>query len=91
MGVDPQHAADASGAREPAERAHRDRVIAAEHERQRALVEREPDEPRDSAAGSLDLRQVARRRVGLLGRLEHGGLDVAPVEHVVAEAVQRGR
>ncbi len=40
------------------------------------------------AARGLDLRQVARRRVRLLGRLEHGGLDVAPVEHLVAEALE---
>ena len=37
-------------AREPAERSERDRVVAAEHERQRALLEREPDEPGDAAA-----------------------------------------
>ena len=37
-------------AREAAERAERDRVVAAEHERHRALLERPADEPRDLAA-----------------------------------------
>ena len=45
VGVDPEHAADAPGACEAAERPHRDRVVAAEHERQRALLERQADEP----------------------------------------------
>ena len=55
----------------------------------RVLLEREPDEPGDPAARRLDLGQVARALVRLLGRLEHRGLDVAPVEHVVADPVSR--
>ena len=88
MRVEPEHAADAARTREPAERSQRDRVVAAEHERQRALLEREADEPGDAATGRLDLRQVARARVRLLGRLLHGRLDVAPVEDVVADPVE---
>ena len=86
--VEPEHAADAAGAREPAERSQRDGVVAAEHERQRVLLERERDEPGDAAARRLDLRQVARAGVRLLRRLQHGGLDVAPVEDVVADRVE---
>ena len=44
--VEPEHAADAAGTREPAERSERDGVVATEHERQRPLLQREPDEPR---------------------------------------------
>ena len=88
MRVEPEHAADAAGTREPAERSQRDGVVATEHERQRSLLEREADEPGDAATGRLDLRQVAGARVRLLGRLLHGRLDVAPVEDVVADPVE---
>ena len=62
--VDPEHAAEPARLREPAERADRDRVVAAEDERQRTLLQREADEPRDPPAGRLDLRQVAGALVG---------------------------
>ena len=88
MCVDPEDTSDAACPGEAAERAERDRVVAAEDERQRVLIEREADEPCDPAAGRLDLGEVARALVGVLGRLEHGRLDVAPVEHVVAELAQ---
>ena len=39
--------------REPSERAERDRVVAAEDERQRVLLEREADEPRDRPHAAL--------------------------------------
>ena len=73
---------------EPTERSQRDGVVAAEHERLRALLECEADEPGDAAARRFDLGQVARARVRLLGRLQHRGLDVAPVEDVVADPVE---
>ena len=71
--------------REPAERPQRDGVVAAEHERQRVLLERERDEPGDAAARGLDLGQVARARSVSSVASEHGSLDVAPVEDVVAD------
>src|SRR6185503_320463 len=83
--VEPKHTAGALSTGEPAERSERDRVVAAEHEWQRALFESESDEPRDAAAGGLDLRQIAGARVRLFGRLQHGSLDIAPVEDVVAD------
>ena len=73
---------------EPAERPHRDRVVAAEHERQRSLLERQLDEAGDAAARRLDLRQVARALVRLGRRLQHRRLDVAPVQAVVADPGQ---
>ncbi len=71
-------------AREAAERAERDGVVAAEHERHRSLLERPADETGDLPAGREDLRQVAGALVLLLRRLEHRRLDVAPVDAAVA-------
>ena len=88
VGVDPEHPADAARACQPAERAEGDRVVAAEHERERVLLQREPDEPRDASTRCLDLRQVARRRVRVLRRLLHRRLDVPPIEYVVADPAE---
>ena len=88
MRVEPEHAADAARMREPAECPERDGVVAAEHERQRVLLQRKPDQPRDAPARRLDLRQVAGTRVRLLGRFLHRRLDVAPVQDVVADPVE---
>ena len=61
VGVDPDHAARlACGGGEPGEGAHRDRVVATEHERRERLAHRRLDERRQARAGVEDLRQVAR-------------------------------
>ncbi len=71
--------------RHPSERAHRDRMVAAEHERHEPLVGRVADEARDPLAGLHDRRQVPGRRVADVGRLRHRRADVAPVRHLVAD------
>jgi len=63
-------------------------VVAAEHERQRALLERQLHEPGHTAARRLDLGQVTRSLVRLVGGLLHGRLDVAPVHTAVADPGQ---
>ena len=85
--VDPEHAADAVGPREAAERADRDRVVAAEDERQGALLERQADESRHAVARGLDLGQVPRR-ASASSVASGTGLHVAPVEHLAAEAAK---
>ena len=62
MGVDPEDAAGPAPRREAAERAERDRVVAAEHERQAALLDRAGDERGDLLAGGDDLGQEAHAR-----------------------------
>ncbi len=77
--------------RHPAERAHRDRVVAAEHERHASLLGRVLDERGDVLARLLDLREVARGRVALVGCLGDRRDDVAPVGDVAAELADAGR
>ena len=80
--------ADAVDGGEPAERAERDRVIAAEHERGRAGARLLDDLRGDPGAGLLDLGQEPRTLVMQRRRLGHGSLDVPVVAHGVAEAHQ---
>jgi hypothetical protein len=89
VGIDPQHGAGpAGGGREAAEGAQRDRVVAAEHDRQAPLPHRVADAPGDALAGAAYLRQEARPRIAARRRLGHGGLDVAPVRAVAPERGQ---
>src|SRR5205814_2076380 len=68
------------GAREPAERPDRDRVVAAEHERQVAALARVVDERGDALARAFDRLEVTGARVADLGRLREPDADVAPVD-----------
>ena len=86
MRVDPEHAAGAVRLRHAAERAHRDRVVAAEHERHGAAAARVLDERRDPLARAHDRLEVASLRVADLGRLGQADVDVAPVDALAAEA-----
>ena len=88
MGVDPEDAAGAAPRREPAERPERDRVVAAEHERQTALLDRAGDERGDLLAGGDDLGQEADPIVADGRGLGHCGLDVPPVRDGAAELGQ---
>ena len=81
MRVDPEHAADTARGREATQRAERDGVVAAQHERDRVVAECRDDPRGDQLAGPLDLRQVARPLVLELGRLRDGCRDVAGVAH----------
>src|SRR5262249_1132244 len=83
--VDPEHRAGAVRTRETTERADRDRVVAAEDERQVAALACFRDERRDAPARALDRLEVARPRVADLGRLREAGTDVAPVDADTAE------
>ena len=84
--VDPEHAAGAVHRRKAAERAERDGVVAAEHERDRAGARLLDHLRRDPGAGRLDLGQEPRPLVLHRRRLRHRGLDVPVVAHRVAEA-----
>ena len=80
MGVDPDHAAGLPGSGgEAGERPDRDRVVAAEHERPRALAHRLLDQRRELRAGLEDLRQVPRPLVDERERLGLRRDDVAAV------------
>ena len=84
--VDPERRARAARLRHPAERAHRDRVVAAEHERQVPLPDRLVDERGDPLARLLDRAEVA----GVRGRPRRSPRarptrDVAPVDDRPAE------
>ena len=79
VGVDPEHSARAVEAGEPADRAERDRVVAAEHQRAVALLERCDDEPGDVLARLLDLRQEPCLLVAGGDRLGDRSANVAPV------------
>jgi CheY-like chemotaxis protein len=83
--VDPERRAGAEPRGHAAERAHRDRVVAAEDERQLPLVRRLADEVRDEPADLLDRPEVAARRTALVRRLRHRHAHVAPVGDVAAE------
>ena len=68
-----------AAAARPGERADRDRVVAAEHERPGALAHGLLDERRELGAGLEDLGQVPRPLVGERERLGLGRDDVAAV------------
>ena len=86
VGVDPEHAAGAARLRHPAERAHRDGVVAAEHERQVALRRRRPP---TRAATCAQERMIAPRYRACGSPISvasgDAGLDVAPVDALAAE------
>ena len=79
-------AAGAVHLRHAAERADRDRVVAAEHERDRPAAARVLDQRRDALARALDRLEVARPRIADLGRLGQAHVHVAPVDALDAEA-----
>ena len=83
--VDPEHAADSVHGREPAQRSQRDRVIAAENERERTARGHLRNTRRDELAGVVDLRQEAGALVAERCRLGHRRRDVALVPDGVAE------
>ena len=68
-----------AAAARPASVPDRDRVVAAEHERPRALAHGLLDERRELRAGVEDLREVARALVHERERLRHRRDDVAAV------------
>ena len=84
--VDPENAPRAVHRREPSERAQRDRVIPAEHERHRAASSHLGDASSDQLTRVVDLGEEARAFVPESGRLGDRGLDVPLVVHRVAEA-----
>jgi len=77
--VDPEGSAGTARLRHPTECPHRDRVVAAEHERQELLADRLLDERRDPLARLLDRPEVAGVDAALVDRFRHGRADVAPV------------
>ena len=84
--VDPENATWAVHRREPSERAQRDRVISAEHERHRPTSGHLGDASSDQFTRVVDLGEKARAFVPESGRLGDRGLDVPLVVHRVAEA-----
>ena len=89
MGVDPDDAARLAGrCAQPRERAERDRVVAAQHERQRPLRDDVPDERRERGARLEDLGEEARALVADRERLGLGHDEVAPVDDAAAERRQ---
>src|SRR5262249_33672999 len=64
------------------ERAHRDRVVSAEDDRQLLLRDRVADERRDVLADLLDRPEVAVGRAARVDRLRDGRAHVAPVGDV---------
>src|SRR5438034_7430104 len=85
--VEPEDAARAVDAAQAPERAQRDRVVAAEDDRDRPAPGRLRDEVGDVTAGFLDLGQEPRVLVTGLDRLGDRRADVAPVVVGVAEAL----
>ena len=87
--VDPENAARPVHRREPAERAERDRVVAAEDERQRAAVD---VASATRAAISSHVSWISGRKRARSSRSAvasgDGRLDVALVAHVVPEALR---
>ena len=88
MRVDPHDAARAMRLRHPDERAERDGVVAAEHERQRAAAGRSRDELREAVAEVEDLAEVAGVLVAHVRRLDDRRDDVAAVGDAHAELVR---
>ena len=87
MRIDPEDAARSLRLRETAQRADRNGVVAAEHERHASAGHRRGHELRDPLAGREDLRQEACVLVPHLGRLRHGRVDVPAVLARSAEAL----
>jgi CheY-like chemotaxis protein len=83
--VEPQHPAGPTGASQPAERAERDGVVAAEHQRQVPVLHSSGDEAGDALARGLDLAEIAHTLVAHGDRLGHGRLDVAEIDVAQAE------
>jgi CheY-like chemotaxis protein len=77
--VQPEHAARPAGSCQPAERAQRDRMVAAEYKRHVAAFHRAGDELGDPLIRLLDLRQEPQPLVADRARLCDSGRDVAPV------------
>ncbi len=89
MRVDPQNASRAAVcAREAAEGAQGDGVIAAEDERLVAVRDRPLHEPGDPLGGHLDLRQEPHALVTHVGGLGDRGFDVSEVDHLAAEFLE---
>ena len=86
--VDPDDAAGPVHRRHSDERAERDRVVTAEHERCLTSQARLLDELRDAIAQREDLRQEARAIVSHRRRLGYRRLDVAEIVGVDAERVR---
>ena len=86
VGVDPEHPPGAANLRKTPERPERDRVIAAEDERDRAGLDLLDDLRRDALARRLDLRKEAGSLVVDSRRLRDRRLDVPVVANVVAQA-----
>ena len=83
--VDPEHATLPVHRRETSERPERNRVVAAEDQRQRATRCHLGHARRDQLARVVDLGKEARSFVPDRGRLRHGRLDVPLVAHRVPE------
>src|SRR5947209_6236488 len=88
--VDPDHPGRLA-ARPPdaGDRAHRDRVVAAEHQRKRALRDDVVDDSGQLVADRLDDREVLRVLLGNARRLGDRDAQVAVVGHRDAELLQR--
>ena len=78
MGIEPENSAR-PGRGEPAERADRDRVVAAENQRDEAFLTNSLDLGRDPRAGVQDLVQEARLLGAARPGLREGRLDVASI------------
>jgi hypothetical protein len=72
------------------ERAERDRVVAAEHDRHEACARVVRDESSDSLTRRLDLRKEAGLLVAYCGGFRHGSLDVPAIDDLVAELSDPG-
>ena len=60
-------------------------MVSSQDDREEVLPDCALDQPRDSLAGVLDLREEARLLVADCGRLGHRRLDVAQIDVLVAE------
>ena len=85
VGVDPEHSARAVNGGHATERAERNRVVATEHQRQRAPRRRLGHARGDELARVVDLREKARPLVTESGRLGDGRLDVSLVAHDITK------
>ena len=90
VGVDPDHASRPVHAVQPAERPERDRVVAAEDDRNRPVAGGIRHELGDVSARLLDLRQEAGVLVAGVDGLRHRRADVAAVGVGIAEALDPG-
>jgi hypothetical protein len=85
VGVDPQHTAGLRAVDETAERAERDRMVAAEDERHPPFVPRSSDLFGDPFAGTQDLAEVARPSVTDRRGLRDRGLHVPQIGAVAPQ------